>query len=150
MMTIQSRTELFLNLSALLTGFDTLELTATGLSSQYLNLLDSIVPAEILDSLLGLVANRDVLNLEVTAQIAERIFNDGAFAPVASSLILLWYQGVWNQLPDTWRTSYQEASQDYTHVVSSQAYLSGLQWLVAGAHPSGGKPQGFAAWANPV
>jgi hypothetical protein len=32
-------------------------------------------------------------------------------------------------------------------VVSSEAYLSGLQWVVAGAHPAGRRQQGYGVWS---
>lgn len=147
---MKSRNDVFLDLSSYLTGFDTIELIAIGLSDHYLKVLDSIVPASIVDNLLEIFGRTEGQDASLIKQTGENIMNDPALGPVARNLILLWYQGVWTQLSDAWRAAYGITDQDYTHVISSDAYLSGLQWLVAGAHPSGGKPQGFASWSNPV
>lgn len=53
-------------------------------------------------------------------------------SPAAQSLILLWYCGIWEG-----------------RVVSGEAYLAGLQWVAAGAHPVGARAQGYGAWAVP-
>ncbi|HEX2049454.1 MAG TPA: hypothetical protein VHJ34_02345 [Actinomycetota bacterium] len=50
----------------------------------------------------------------------------------ARDVILLWYCGTWRG-----------------ETVSADAYIAGLQWAAAGAHPVGGRAQGYGAWAVP-
>lgn len=50
----------------------------------------------------------------------------------ARDVILLWYCGTWRG-----------------QTVSADAYIAGLQWAAAGAHPVGGRAQGYGAWAVP-
>jgi len=70
-------------------------------------------------------------------------------APVAKNIIVLWYSGKWYQLPNSWRTVHGAHASDTTHVVSANAYLTGLIWKVVDAHPPGGAMQGFGAWSLP-
>jgi hypothetical protein len=50
-------------------------------------------------------------------------------------------------MPETWRAAYGASKGDTNKVISGEAYLAGLQWTVAGAHPPGAQAQGFGAWA---
>jgi hypothetical protein len=58
------------------------------------------------------------------------VLADPTLGPVARDLIVLWYCGSWRG-----------------EVVSPEAYVAGLQWVAAGAHPIGARPQGFGAWS---
>jgi len=136
----------FLELSVCLTGFGRLQLLGTGMADEYLRTLDEVLPSGLLDQLLA--AYRGLPAAEARdAALAEQILGDPRLGPVARNLMLLWYCGTWRQLPDTWRAANGTSPRDQTHVVSAAAYLSGLQWAVVDAHPAGGRPQGFAAWA---
>ena len=68
---------------------------------------------------------------------------------MARNLVIAWYCGTWTKLPDDWRAAHGAAVGDTNHVLFPEAYLAGLQWVVAGAHPPGANQQGYASWAVP-
>ena len=142
------RLDEFLKLSVSLTGFGRLQLVGTGVAQQYLDTLDSIVSAGFMTRLLeASVALPPGDGRE--AALSERVLGDPALGPVARNIIVLWYCGTWQPLPDDWCQVHGRAPSDLAHVVSPEAYLAGLQWTVGGAHPPGGLPGGFASWAGP-
>jgi hypothetical protein len=140
------RLELFVGLSVLLTGFDTTHLRGTGMAEEYLRFLDQILPPEIVEDLLS-CSEKIPLGPECERVAETEILGSPRLGPVARNLIVLWYCGTWTQLPAAWRAAFGAAPQDTTQVVSAAAYQTGLQWAVAGAHPSGAKQQGYGAWA---
>lgn len=147
-MNANDRLDEFLRLSVSLTGFGRLPLVGTGVAHQYLATLDAIVPAGVMARLLEASAALPPAEGRETA-LADGILGDPALGPVARNVIVLWYCGTWVPLPDEWCEVHGRAASDLPHVVSSEAYLAGLQWTVAGAHPPGGLPGGFGSWAEP-
>jgi hypothetical protein len=132
----------FLALSADLTGFNRVELLGTGMADAYLRTLEEVLPAGMLDALL------EPAPLGATGSLAE-LLADGDLGPVARNLILLWYSGAWTPLPDEWRAVHGTSPLDVHRVVTPEAYVAGLQWTLAAAHPVGARQQGFGAWAMP-
>lgn len=127
------RSDLFLQLSARMTGVSPFQLRTTGMAAAYLAALDSWVPAAAVQALL--VASND-----------DETMDDPWLGPVARTLILLWYSGSWTALPADWIAAYGgEAGK--AGPLSAEAYQAGLQWHVAGAHPAGAQQQGFGAWS---
>jgi hypothetical protein len=114
-----TRTDAFLRVSVALTGFDRVALLGTGMVDDYLRTLEQAVPADVLDTLLA-AADADV----------SALLDDATVGPVAQEVIVLWYCGTWDGAP-----------------VSPDAYVAGLQWVAAGAHPIGARQQGFGSWA---
>jgi hypothetical protein len=145
---MSARLGLFIEMSALLTGFARVQLLGTGKAGEYLRTLDEVPPAGVADELLtafrALPAQGDP-----EAAVAAGILGEEKLGPVARNVILLWYCGTWSALPDYWRSAYGASPRDINHVVSGQAYQAGLQWVVAGAHPEGARQQGYGAWAVP-
>ena len=135
----------FIGLSALLTGFREVQLSGTEVAGDYLETLRSVLPPDVLNDLLTAFARLPAEGREKAA--ATTILGDPKLGPVAKNLIMLWYTGVWNQLPDIWRRANGASAKDVTHLVSGAAYRSGLQWVVAGAHPPGASHQGFGSWS---
>jgi hypothetical protein len=140
------RSDRFLELSGLLTGFGRVQLAGTGMTETYLQALDAVLPAGVIDELLA-AFQRLPAGPGREAAAASQILGDPKLGPVARNVIVLWYCGTWTALPDAWRAAYGASPQDTTHVVSGEAYQAGLQWTAAGAHPPGASPQGFGAWA---
>jgi hypothetical protein len=132
---VDRRSELFLGVSARLTGFGRVTLLGTGMTDAYLQALDAVLPAGTLDELLA-----------AGDGVSDQL-EDPKLGPVARNLILLWYCGTWTALPDEWRAAYGTSPLDTNRVESPEAYQAGLQWVVAGAHPAGARQQGFGAWA---
>lgn len=143
---MDSQLETFLGLSEVLTGCGRIELLGTGMTEQYFATLQAALPAGVLDQLLGAYGQ--------TAQAPDResaieatVLNDPKLGPVARSLILLWYCGNWCGLPDAWHSAYGTVPTEKVGVVSAEAFRSGLQWQVIGAHAPGTAQQGFASWS---
>ena len=141
------RAELFLRLSELLTGFGGIDLLGTGLAGSYLRVVDDILPPGVADELLAAFA-RLPAGLNRGAAVQTTILANPKLGPVARNVILMWSRGTWTKLPEEWRSAYGTSALDTDHVVSAEAYRSGLQWVAAGAHPAGALQQGYGAWAS--
>ncbi|MCI0488909.1 MAG: hypothetical protein L0229_20145 [Blastocatellia bacterium] len=143
--------EPFLDLSAILTGFERVDLLGTGMVDIY---YDEVV------NVVGKATSRELW--ETTAQIIERSGKDGRkfetairreilasakFGPIARNIIQMWYTGIWNELPQSWRDLYGTSPDDTTRIISSEAYQQGLVWEVIEAHPPAAKQPGFASWS---
>jgi hypothetical protein len=142
---MRERSGQFLQLSAGLTGFGRVQLLGTGMADEYLRTLEELLPAGVLDELLAAYDRAEDGGGE--AAVASEILSDPKFGPIARNVILLWYCGTWTELPEAWRSAYGTSPLDTNRVVSAAAYQGGLQWVVAGAHPIGARPQGYGAWA---
>jgi len=145
-MSIQnSRRNAFVALSAVLTGVQKVQLFGTGQTDAYLATLERILPADLLDELLGrfeALAGND----GIEAAVEPQILADTRLGALAQNIILMWYRGVWRRLPDDWRANFGSFPEDENHLISAAAYQAGLQWEIAGAHPIGARHQGYAAW----
>ena len=133
---VERRSELFLGVSARLTGFGRVALLGTGMTAEYLRAMDAVLPAGILDELL------DDPRVASDAGIAE-LLDDTKLGPVARNLILLWYCGTWTRCPTSGVPRNGTSPLDVTRVESAAAYQAGLQWVAAGAHPGGRAPAGL-------
>jgi hypothetical protein len=142
-----ARAEAFLALSEVLTGFGRVQLAGTGQTDSYLRVLDAVLPAGLLDELLGAAGSLPG-GTGRGAAVRPAFLDDPKLGPVARNIILMWYRGTWTALPEEWRAVYGTSPLDTDHVVSAPAYQSGLQWVAAGAHPAGALQQGYGAWAE--
>lgn len=154
----------FADLSALLTGFDRIQLLGTGMVGSYLHAVDAALPEGVLDELLDAfghlppAAGADEAGAEAQnvqnaqnareAAISSAVLDDPKLGPVARNLIVVWYCGTWTALPDGWREAYGTSPLDTDRVLSPEAYQAGLQWVAAGAHPAGALQQGYGAWSE--
>lgn len=143
---MSDRLDALVDLSALLTGFHRVQLFGTGMADQYLKTLEDVLPAAVLDGLLNAYEKLPEGD-EREAALEAQIFGHPDLGAVARNLILLWYTGTWRALPDEWRGRNGRSPLDLDRVVSPEAYVAGLQWVAAGAHPMGGRQQGFGSWA---
>jgi hypothetical protein len=145
---VSERTERFVELSTLLTGFDRTRLLGTGVADHYLRTLEDIVCGPVLEDLLK-ACERLPAGGQREAAVRSEILDDTDLGPVARHLIMLWYSGTWKALPEEWRRVHGASPLDTDRVVSGEAYVAGLQWVAAGAHPMGARQQGFGSWALP-
>jgi hypothetical protein len=136
----------FVALSALLTGFDEVQLLGSGVAEEHLATLDSLLPGAVVSGLLKAIEDLPPEG-DRQAAINGTILADPMLGPVARNLIVLWYSGIWTQLPAAWRETHGASPLDTTRTTSGAAYRAGLQWLVAGAHAPGASHQGFGAWS---
>ena len=141
----------FVALSATLTGFDAAELWGTGMVRPHYTALGSIVGARVVGALLSEWARLETLANGDEERLA-RLLSDELFAhvmlgPVTRNLTMLWYLGLWTQLPLEWRDVHGANALDVTHYVSAQAYREGLVWSAIHAHPQGAKQPGYGSWS---
>ena len=130
--------ERFLALSAALTGFRAVELRATGVAREHLDLVLSVAGEELGARLLA-AGQEDV----------QAVLADPDLGPLARNLIVLWYLGQWDQMPREWRARHGAAPADEPGVPSAAAFRAGLVWPAIGSHPTSARPPGFGSWAEP-
>jgi hypothetical protein len=149
-MSQDTRLQNFVALSAVLTGFQSSvinpSLDPIDLKRLYLDTADKEAGAALVDELLAQF-------LSLQGQPAQTIANTllGTTNPnppqtalLARSLLKLWYLGSWFPLvPVTNPASGQ------SNVVSANAYIGGLAWRAAQAHPMGYSQMTFGYWAGP-
>lgn len=138
---MSARRELLVDISVELTGFSRVQLLGTGMSERYLQELDEILPAGMVDDLFAVFARNGADDSAVTEILA-----DAVWGAIARNIMTLWYCGTWIALPEAWRAAHGASPRDTNHVVSAEAYQAGLQWALVGAHPAGARQQGFGAW----
>jgi hypothetical protein len=145
-----SRQQLFVDMSAALTGFSAIQLRGTGMAPGYLAELDAILSEGFVDELLSTFPRPARGAEAVEPGAVDTVLDHPDWGPPARAITIMWYCGTWSQLPDAWRAEHGAAPGDTNHVVSAAAYQAGLQWVAAGAHPIGARQQGFGSWSFPV
>jgi len=146
--------EMFLAVSATLTGFSEAELLSTGLAVAHFDELALTVGRPLRWQF-----------LEVAQADPPATMTDQTWAPLARNLLRQWYLGQWQGLGD-WAVvnfgtvdrkgkthlpeGYNEFGKDSTRVISPAAYQEGLVWRAAGVNPPGAKQPGFASWVKPL
>ena len=141
----------FIGLSAALTGFNAVELHGTGMLEEYYDVIPSIVGDDFFGRLLTRwesIHARAGNDLDFQDDLmTSELFDDATLGPLAQNLGILWYLGMWYQLPQAWRQKHGAFALDSTKVVSSHAYQEALVWPAAHTHPPAAKQPGFGSWA---
>ncbi len=139
----------FVSLCGALTGFDAVELTATGSVDRYANWLAGSFPQLVADLLERWRAiereHPDPGSRE--AALRTEILADPRLGPLARNVTQLWYTANWVAMPDGWTTAYDQL--DVPSLVFGLDYPRSLVWTAAGTHPVGANPTGFGGWALP-
>jgi hypothetical protein len=149
-MSVDPRLETFVAFSAEATAFKAFELQGTGMAPEYLATVDRIVGRSRVDSLLAAYTGATATSAEQRLrELRRRIFGHEELGAIARNIVKLWYVGTWFALPASWQDRFGPAPEDGTFVVSPSAYIEGLLWKSAGAHPPGAKAPGFSSWAEP-
>lgn len=128
--------KIFLEISIPLTGFSSSELLGTGMLETYFNtVVENMGKStteyffkQAKEILLKTEGNEDKRNEEIAANLMPLSSYDG----LAQNIITMWYTGNWNN-----------------NVITPQAYVQGLIWNVAEAHPPGAKQPGYGSWSLP-
>jgi hypothetical protein len=143
----------FLALSAVLTGFEQVDLQGTGLVFTYYHAFTGIVSPAISEELWKLASKIIEGNHHdegaMNAAIRREILASLEYGPLATNIIQMWYLGSWIQLPQAWRNQFGASPADVTKVISAEAYKQSLIYDVMGAHPPGAKQPGFGSWSQP-
>ena len=137
----------FAALSAELTGFGVAELWGTGQVEPYLAEVLATVGDDVVAHLLR-EGDEALDSTDPRQALQERVLDDARLGPVARNVIVLWYLGQWDPLPQAWRNRYGASPLDVARVVSPAAYRSGLVWSAIGAHPMGAEGPGYGSWAT--
>jgi hypothetical protein len=141
------RLQNFVAMSTVLTGFQSSviapSLDPIDLKQLYLDTADKEAGAALVDQLLAQFLS---LQGQPAQTIANTLLgtadpNPAQTALLARSLLKLWYLGSW--FPPTNPASGQG------NVVSANAYIGGLAWRAAQAHPMGYSQMTFGYWASP-
>jgi hypothetical protein len=127
--------DVFLSISAAITGFQINELQATGMGlTYYRHVLDHTEEATFIAFLnvsreiLETTFSTDQMNNAIAAQlVAAPAMND-----IFTKVVTMWYLGTWNGA-----------------YVNDLSYTQGLVWTIIPAHPPGAKQPGFKSWSVP-
>jgi len=141
----QADIDVFLNISAWLTGYDQTRLQATGLTLTYLQTLTTNMPSETL-KLFTKQAIEILLLSEKDPQLAlsqtrSKLMPQSSYSACAQKIILMWYSGQWFTDPSDFQA---QAAQ-----ITPQSYVQSLVWPTAEVHPPGAKQPGYGSWAYP-
>lgn len=146
----QRRLDVFLALSAALTGFSVFRLTGTGQAQPYLRAASDVVGEATMDELLDRFRGiPETPGEDRDRQLRAEILSHPKLGPLARNIIKIWFVGTWYQLPPEWRDAFGTNPRDVTFVVSPAAYTEGLLWPAIGANPPGAKAPGYGTWADP-
>lgn len=141
----------FFVLSAILTGFDKVELLGRGVGQQYyqqlLEVIDNEMAKELWELTEEIVKDSDGNEEKLEELTRNQILSSPKFGPIARNIIQMWYLGSWIEMSESWATQYG-AKTSPTHVISSETYIQGLVWDVIESHPQAAKQPGFASWAH--
>ena len=145
-----SRLQTFADMSAVLTGFQagviSPTLDVTNLKQLYLDTADANAGPAVVDLLLQQFQSLAGQPKQVIADtlLATQSADPPQTALLARSVVKLWYLGSWYPaVPLTDSTSGNGT------VVSANAYIGGLAWRAAQAHPMGYSQLTFGYWASP-
>ena len=135
--------QVFENMSIVLTGFSNADITGTGLTSIYFDTITKKIGEEKFKDLLEAFQRIEITNLDDLSSKecdhVQELITHITYKTISSQIIKLWYLGQWTP------SDIHEKPQ----IISSKSYLEGLVWKAIGAHPMGGKQQGFGTWGFP-
>lgn len=129
----ENQKRVFLNISAFLTSFESVDLEGTGQLDTYFNVVKEYSSGDNFQYFLAEAENilreYDANRAGINDAIKDNLMPDSAYQGLAKDIITLWYMGMWNN-----------------ENVSPRTYTQGLIWQIANAHPPGAKQPGFGSW----
>lgn len=137
----------FIELSAVLTGFSVIELEGTGMTDRYLQVVRDKTRPDTLAAFIRVAAQllqegaTDAARLH--ALIAAHLFDKDLFDGLAQNITFMWYSGQWVPTPRDAGVSLAQQRN-----ISADAYVQGLMWKTAFAHPPGARQPGYGSWAQ--
>ncbi|MCG8054918.1 MAG: hypothetical protein JAY94_04470 [Candidatus Thiodiazotropha endolucinida] len=129
----QRKIYLFMGISEILTGFDSL---AESIGTDYLKFLsDSFGEQPVIDLLSKYESILDG-DEEVVGAIEAHIMRGDEYSTLAKEIIIVWY------------TSQYKGPEGELHQGSAENYYNSLIWRVIQAHPPGVSGGAYGHWAN--
>lgn len=129
------QTKLFLEISAVLTGFSETELRATGMAdTYYATILENTDGEDIqyfFQNVKAILTAPKRTEESTEEAVAAQLIPDSCYGGLAKNITALWYTGNWTG-----------------NVVSAASYIQGLMWDAGHTHPPGAKQPGYGSWAN--
>jgi hypothetical protein len=140
----------FVRLSSVLTGYPTSTLAPSvdpiDLASEYLAAVKQRAAAATLDQLLSVYASIDKATggdlSQQAAPVQQQILADPTLGPLARRILRLWYVSIWYDAEPP--SMFENGT-----VISMNAYVGGLVWDAAQAHPMGYSELAYGYWASP-
>ncbi len=136
------RLKLFAKISAVLTGFNVMELWGTSMMETYFYWVNAQTKGAELDSFYAefeKVFTYNVTDEAIDRAVADSIMPKESFGGLANAIITLWYLGQW---------TCGEGEKAKTYIPTPEAYQQGLIWLIGQTHPPGAKQPGYGSWAT--
>ena len=146
--------DLFVEISALLTGFSEPELWGTGMMETYHDWLTTHCDADDLkyffDLVSGILKDHKGKPDQINDAIRSIIMPASTCNALAQKLITLWYMGIWGTTPATpdWSAGGWVFAANAAPI-SAESYIQGVVWNAGQTHPPGAKQPGFGSWGIP-
>lgn len=144
----------FINLSAVLTGFNASilapSLDPVNIKAEYLpfftDKVGTTLTQQIFATFLKLSAQTNpALNAQQIGQAMLNPSNGDDFVLACRKLIFMWYSGAWPTLIAATATAPATTVSD---MISAKSYTCGLAWQVMQAHPMGDSNYRYGYWAK--
>lgn len=136
----------FLRISACLTGFEVVDLEATGMAPTYLNVITESVAPETVTRFFAeaesILREGEGDPAAVAPLIAANLFPASCFDGLAQNIIYMWYAAQWQPSLATTTVPLQAQRN-----IGPDAYVQALVWQAAETHPPGARQQGYGSWA---
>lgn len=136
----------FLRISAHLTGFEVVDLQATGMAGTYLDFVtqntDPDTLARFFDEAETILRIGTGDPAAIEPLIAANLFPQSCFGGLAQNIIYMWYAAQWQPYLGSTKVPLQDQRN-----ISAEGYVQALVWPAAETHPPGAKQQGYGSWA---
>jgi hypothetical protein len=146
----------FLAISEVLTGFSTAELWSTGMLDIYYYTVMKELDQEQLRAffkvsvdILGDAATmhqrirEEFIPIPRDSKIRPKL-QELPFQGLAQRIMLMWYNGIWTSIDGNSAATPSIS----TYMVSTAAYINGLNYATAETHPAGARQPGYNSWSK--
>lgn len=130
-----------MNISAVLVGYEPIDLQGTGMASAY---YAAVVSNDAGNNFPAFLTNAESILAEpneaaILSRTEAELMPLSAYGGLARQISILWYSGSWYEDINDPNSS--------TSLLSGESYQQALMWPVAETHPSGAKQPGYGSWA---
>ncbi|GAA0511499.1 hypothetical protein A8924_4687 [Saccharopolyspora erythraea NRRL 2338] len=141
----------FVDMSVPLTGFDPIDLQATGMTELFLRTLVAHAgPTPALQLF------KHCAEAKKQHSTPFKLPAEADLAELACAVTKMWYLGAWYgvsahayaKLTAKAAANGEKPAPNEQYMVSADSYVEGLLWRLTGGHVPGAKPTGFGSWAK--